>query len=358
MTASRWSRPAANFCCANVDNRADVPEQNTINRAASVPALEARFLEPPGFVWGSFPTVDGARLRWGHLPAPEASADCVLVGGFAECIEKYFETIGDLTARGYSVWCLDWRGQGGSERPRRLPSRPRPRRFDRDAGELAAFTEKATSGRRPRLLIGHSMGGATALLCLRRYPGLFDAAVLSAPMLGISAGGLPPALMRCMTGLVRATGLGICFIPGAGRWGLDRSPTPELQPGLERPRTLPSAICLVLDRYRAARRRTDLGLARQRTPPRRSDGQRAVPRRYRHPDPACQRRDRDIFMPRGAPPRGPAIARLHPCRVPGIKARAVSRARRDPRPLVRRDRPVCCRLAPTDQRAPAILTQE
>jgi lysophospholipase len=185
-------------------------------------------LEPPGFVWGNFPTVDGARLRWGHLPAPEASADCVLVGGFAECIEKYFETIGDLTARGYSVWCLDWRGQGGSERPRRLPSRPRPRRFDRDAGELAAFTEKATSGRRPRLLIGHSMGGATALLCLRRYPGLFDAAVLSAPMLGINAGGLPPALMRCMTGLVRATGLGICFIPGAGRWGLDRSPTPEL----------------------------------------------------------------------------------------------------------------------------------
>jgi hypothetical protein len=47
-------------------------------------------------------------------------------------------------------------------------------------------------------------------------------------MLGINAGGLPPALMRCMTGLVRATGLGICFIPGAGRWGLDRSPTPEL----------------------------------------------------------------------------------------------------------------------------------
>jgi lysophospholipase len=185
-------------------------------------------LEPPGFVWGNFPTVDGARLRWGHLPAPEASADCVLVGGFAECIEKYFETIGDLTARGYSVWCLDWRGQGGSERPRRLPSRPRPRRFDRDAGELAAFTEKATSGRRPRLLIGHSMGGTTALLCLRRYPGLFDAAVLSAPMLGINAGGLPPALMRCMTGLVRATGLGICSIPGAGRWGLDRSPTPEL----------------------------------------------------------------------------------------------------------------------------------
>jgi lysophospholipase len=71
------------------------------------------------------------------------------------------------------------------------------------------------------------MGGSVALLCLRRYPGLFDAAVLSAPMLGISAGGLPPALMRSMTGLVRAIGLGVCFIPGAGRWRADRIPTPE-----------------------------------------------------------------------------------------------------------------------------------
>jgi lysophospholipase len=189
--------------------------------------LPARFLEPSGFVWGSLPTKDGAQLRWGHLPAKEPRAECVMVGGFAECIEKYFETIGDLAARGYSVWCLDWRGQGGSERPRHLPSRPRPRRFDRDASELASFTEKLTTARRPRLLIGHSMGGAVALLCLRRHPGLFDAAILSAPMLGLRTGGLSPALMRCITGLARATGLGICSVPGASRWRSDRIPTPE-----------------------------------------------------------------------------------------------------------------------------------
>jgi lysophospholipase len=46
-------------------------------------------------------------------------------------------------------------------------------------------------------------------------------------MLGIRIGGLPPALMRCVTGLARATGLGICFVPGASRWSPDRIPSPD-----------------------------------------------------------------------------------------------------------------------------------
>src|SRR6516162_6889329 len=193
-----------------------------------LPLLPPRFLEPPGLIWGSFAALDDARLRWSHLPAASPRAECVMVGGFTECIEKYFETMADLAARGLSVWCLDWRGQGGSARPKRLPSRPRTRRFDRDAADLAAFAEKVTTAQLPRLLIGHSMGGATALLVLHRYPGLFDAAILSAPMLGIRTGGVPPALMRCLTRLARGIGLGICFLPGRRRWSLDRTPTPEL----------------------------------------------------------------------------------------------------------------------------------
>jgi lysophospholipase len=195
--------------------------------SARLPPLAARFLEPPGFSWGSFTAPDGAKLRWGHLPAAEPLADCVVIGGFSECIEKYFETIADLAARGLGVWCLDWRGQGGSERPRRWPSRPRPRHFDRDASELALFIRNLPGPRRPRLLIAQSMGGAIALLCLRRYPRLFDAAILSAPMLAIRTVGLPPAVVRCITGVARISGLGLCFVPGAGRWRPERIPSPE-----------------------------------------------------------------------------------------------------------------------------------
>lgn len=190
------------------------------------PALPDRFLAPPGFVWGTFPTADGAMLRWGHLAAARPRGDCVLVGGFGDFIEKQFETIRDLATRGLSVWCFDWRGQGGSTRPRRWPHRPRARRFARDADELAQFTAAMLRGALPRVLIAHSMGGAIALLCLHRHPRLFAAAVLSAPMLGVPIGRTPPMLLRALTGPARLAGLGICHLPGTVRWPYP-TPTPE-----------------------------------------------------------------------------------------------------------------------------------
>ena len=191
------------------------------------PALPERFLPPPGFVWGSYVAADGAVLRWGHLPVPDARAECVMVGGFGEFIEKQFETVRDLASRGIAVWCLDWRGQGGSVRPRRLPTRPRARKFDRDAKDLAAFTAAKLPGRLPRLLVAHSMGGAIALVCLKHHPHLFAAAVLSSPMVGLRTGRVPPTLFRLITGPARAAGLGVCFIPGAHKWRPGQLPSPE-----------------------------------------------------------------------------------------------------------------------------------
>jgi lysophospholipase len=191
------------------------------------PLLDERFLAPPGFHWGEFVTSDGAVLRWGHLPAAMPRAECVLVGGFGDFIEKQFETIRDLAARGLSVWCMDWRGQGGSTRPKRWPHRPRARRFDRDAAELAHFAARHLSSDRPRVLIAHSMGGAIGLLCLHRNPGLFDAAILSAPMLGIFSGKTPATLLRAVTGPARLAGLGLCRLPGTRRWRPAHPPTPE-----------------------------------------------------------------------------------------------------------------------------------
>jgi lysophospholipase len=191
------------------------------------PALAARFLQPPGFRWHSFQAIDGASLRYGHLAAATPRAEAVMVGGFTECAEKYFETMRDLTARGLSVWCLDWRGQGGSQRPKRLPHRPRRRDFDRDAADLAAFAAGLPPTANPRVVFAHSMGGAIALLCLRARPDLFDAAILSAPMLAIPTGPLPLPAARLITGAARLSGFGLCVVPGVKRWRPGREPSPE-----------------------------------------------------------------------------------------------------------------------------------
>jgi len=191
------------------------------DQPVAVPNLPPRLLAPAGLQWGTFETMDGARLRWGHVPAANPRGECVLVGGFAEFVEKYFETMADMAQRGLSVWCLDWRGQGGSIRPKFHPSRPRRRDFDRDAADLLAFARHVLPGRHPRVLVAHSMGGAISMLMLTQAHDLFAGAVLSAPMLGIHTAPIPSFLARPLAMLGVVWGFGTEFAPGRGPWKPD-----------------------------------------------------------------------------------------------------------------------------------------
>lgn len=192
------------------------------------PALDARFLEPAGFQWGVTINARNQSLRWGHLPAvpearsagPGATRSIVIVGGFGEFIEKYFETIRDFSTRGYAVWCLDWYGQGDSARPESDPTRPLARDFAADADDLAAFAA-AMIPTGPRILVAHSMGGAIGLYALSRHPQVFTAAVLSAPMLGLLLAGLPRWLATAIVWAGLKIAGAAAFAPGAGRWTAD-----------------------------------------------------------------------------------------------------------------------------------------
>jgi lysophospholipase len=190
------------------------------------PDLPARFLEPAGMRWGSFVTNDGAKLRWGFLGARSPSLHCVLVGGFSEFIEKYFETAADLAARGMSVWCVDWRGQGASARPHRRPHRPRARDYDRDAADLAGFAATVAGRGRPLVVVGHSMGAAIALLAMRGRPQVFDAAILSAPMLALATGRVPPGVAHRIAAATVRAGFGHALVPGTRTWPVDPHPAP------------------------------------------------------------------------------------------------------------------------------------
>lgn len=161
----------------------------------------------------------GVRLRAALFPpaAGPARGSVVVSPGRTEPLEKYFETIGELTARGFAVLVHDWRGQGLSQRL--LPDRLKGHASGyRDFLEdyrliLLAFQDRLPQ---PWIALGHSMGGCLVLLDLIRGESRFAAALLSAPMLGISTAGVPDAMARTAAWAMVASGQGASPVPGLG----------------------------------------------------------------------------------------------------------------------------------------------
>ena len=73
---------------------------------------------PPGTRVDSLSLRDGKELRYAITPASThpAQGTVIILQGRNECIEKYFETVRDIAARGFTVATFDWRGQGASSR--------------------------------------------------------------------------------------------------------------------------------------------------------------------------------------------------------------------------------------------------
>ncbi|HWA60108.1 MAG TPA: alpha/beta hydrolase [Caulobacteraceae bacterium] len=160
----------------------------------------------------------GARLR-AALFAPAAGApirgSVVLSGGRTEPIEKYFETIGELSARGFWVLAHDWRGQGLSERllPDRLKGHAAGYQtfLDDYRALLDAYEARLP---RPWIAVGHSMGGCLTLLALAEGETRFSAAFLSAPMLGLLTGGIPLPVGKALASLFTGFGGGVGQVQG------------------------------------------------------------------------------------------------------------------------------------------------
>jgi lysophospholipase len=139
--------------------------------------------EPPGELY-DFSGADGAYLRAGLFPAANARGTVVLMAGRSEFIEKYFEVIGDLQARGLNVASMDWRGQGLSDRLLPVREKGHIADFRSFRADLMRFSEEVAMARLagPYVLLTHSMGGAPALQILGDGYDKFSCAVLCAPM--------------------------------------------------------------------------------------------------------------------------------------------------------------------------------
>jgi lysophospholipase len=163
---------------------------------------------PPNGAAEWFDTRDGVRLRTAlFLPDGPARGSVILSQGRAEFIEKYFEVIGELLARGFAVFTHDWRGQGLSGRapPARLWGHARGwRPFISDYGQLLDAFE--TRLPKPWIAMGHSMGGGLTTLALAEGEERFCGVVLSAPMMCIDTGERSLASVKRLSFLMNLAG--------------------------------------------------------------------------------------------------------------------------------------------------------
>jgi len=145
---------------------------------------------PPGGAAEWFCGADGNRLRAASFfPAGQPRGSVVLSPGRTEAIEKYFEAVEELLARGFAVVVHDWRGQGLSYRS--LPDRLKGHAsgFADFVGDYTALLDHFESRLpKPWIALSHSMGGCLTMLALAHGEKRFAAAILTAPMLGLNTG--------------------------------------------------------------------------------------------------------------------------------------------------------------------------
>ena len=205
--------------CGGADDRAPFAESRI------PPSLGPRFWAPEGWAWGLIKLGDAPAQRYGvssTATAPKASI--LILTGYGETAEAWFETARDLNALGYSVWVLERAGQGGSERytgPRDLVNVPD---FDGDIATTKTLARAIAQGSdAPLVVLGSGVGGLVAVATIERGAPV-DALVLSAPDLK-PAGGLSD-----WQGRLAKVGLGR-LPPGPG-YGWDREGPDAFKAGL------------------------------------------------------------------------------------------------------------------------------
>ena len=160
----------------------------------------------------------GIRLRAAYAIPKNPKGTILLLGGRAEFIERYFETMNDLMRRGYAVANFDWRGQGGSQR---LISGSNNGYIDKYAdydSDIDSIYTRVLVAQCPKPFYGlaHSTGGHILLRTLRGKKWL-ERAVLTAPLLGLNFGAWPIPLVRGLATSAKIFGLGKRRLPGFPR---------------------------------------------------------------------------------------------------------------------------------------------
>lgn len=158
------------------------------------------------------------QVRYGLFPAQGNAVGTVcLLQGRGECMERNFETIWNLTERGFQVASMDWRGQGGSPAATGGLRHGHVSSFSLYLSDFTKFMTEVVlpDCRPPYIMLGNSMGGHIGLRIIARH-NWFAAAVMVAPLVDIPSTRLPRWFKTVLVMAMTRLGLGRLKVPFHG----------------------------------------------------------------------------------------------------------------------------------------------
>jgi len=167
---------------------------------------------PENHLAGFFEGRGGVKIRYAVFRSAtrEARGTVVLLQGRSECIEKYYETITDLTARGLWVATFDWRGQAGSGRLVSGSRAGHVARFADYEADLSLFLERIVlpDARLPFFIVAHSTGALVALSMAPELENRIERMVLASPFVALGGQSMSQHQIAVIARLASLTGLG------------------------------------------------------------------------------------------------------------------------------------------------------
>jgi len=157
------------------------------------------------------------KLYYEKFIIDNAKANIVISHGFKEYTEKYYELIYYFMKEGYSVFIIEHRGHGRSQRLGIDDSQINVEKFNYYVEDFKKFIDEIVipdSKNKSLLLFAHSMGGAIGTIFLEKYANYFKAAVLSSPMHEINTGKPPKFLADIISRIIKFCGNETMYLPG------------------------------------------------------------------------------------------------------------------------------------------------
>jgi len=160
---------------------------------------------------------EGISIAYQIYKSQNEKAAVLFLTGRAEYFLKYEHFFNDLNSAGITVFTMDHRGQGASERVLEDQQKGHVESFDHFVDDASYFLKKFVipqiNGKIPLFSISHSMGGAVSFLLENRL-NLFSKMVFTSPMWGINFGYTPENIIYFLAKMFCSIGKDKEFVPG------------------------------------------------------------------------------------------------------------------------------------------------